>query len=579
MYLDKNSETKWLIKSENRILGPYSFDQIIDLIRKKQISLIDEVRDSETRWLYVRENPEFKSIVEEMRNEIYSRVDNTVTFQSSSKTVDEYVQKTKTDNQFTDISLEAKDIVVVSETLSAVSMDKGASGADPRKNGKAKTYGVQNDKVIRDRLNSYISKAVLSLMAMVVLSGAAFYGYVYIHKRNAIRQEEELVSQVRKYKILGLDQKVVELFSRLTMSSQKKLIPELLEIYPLLESTGLASVEDIKSLKLNANMSLEQRANNELVYFWLAIQKKDYEKAQDYLVSATTLQPAANLIKENEALLFIKNGKYISAFNVFKNIFSQEKNGRYLLGMVEAYYGLPEVEKPEYSKELLSILDAYTRVYYDYKKELLLAQIAIAHQLNEKVLYKDSVVQFFNVPCRLSSQFIKPSLLISDSYIWSHFKDMTSTIMETLDNDEKLLFQLHNFLEANLLSDAVEFVSVNSAKLNNEEIRTQMNLLLLDAQNRNAEVVALEKLNLLDMNSELNHLLIAKNKIEVDNHANIAEHLQFFDKKQNFFYKDWLKLESLIKMNSIVDLRAYIRDHFITIQNFKPVYVAKGLIN
>ena len=56
MFLEKNLEKKWIIKSENQILGPYNFDQIVDLIRKGQISLIDEIRDPETRWLYIREN-------------------------------------------------------------------------------------------------------------------------------------------------------------------------------------------------------------------------------------------------------------------------------------------------------------------------------------------------------------------------------------------------------------------------------------------------------------------------------------------------------------------------------------------
>ena len=56
MRQENRLENKWLIKSENRILGPYNFEQVIDLIRKKQISIIDEIRDPETRWLYVREN-------------------------------------------------------------------------------------------------------------------------------------------------------------------------------------------------------------------------------------------------------------------------------------------------------------------------------------------------------------------------------------------------------------------------------------------------------------------------------------------------------------------------------------------
>lgn len=582
MYLDKNSETKWLIKSENRILGPYNFDQICDLIHKKQISLIDEVRDMETRWLYVRENSEFKSIVEEMRKELNSRNDITVTVQSSSKTVDENIQKTKTEfNQFTDISLEAKDIVILSETLaSPPNLDNESNiKIDPKKQNKAKFYGVQNDKGVKKKLNLYVNKIVIILISMVLLVGSGFYGYIYIHKRNAIRQEEDLMSQIRKYKYLGLEQKIVELFPKLTVSSQKKMFPELLEIYPALEGTGLIVPEDIKPLKTNTNMTPDQKANVELVYFWRATKQKAYSEAQDYLVSAIAYQPMSLLIKENEALLAIKNEKYLNAFNLFKNIFNQEKNGRYLLGMVESYYGLSASERVQLSKELLLSLDSYTKVYFDYKKELLLAQISLAYELNDKTLYKDSIIQFFNLPCKLSSQFIKPNLLISDSYQFKEFDDIKTTVKKILSDDENLLFQLHIYLESNLLSDAIEFVNNNTSKVNSEAIRTQMNLLLLDAQNRNAEVVALEKLNLLDMNSELNHLLIARSKIEIDSSSNISMHLQFLEAHQNLFYKNWLTLEKLIKLSTIAELKNYIRDNFVTIQNFKPVFIARGLIN
>ena len=55
-----STKSKWLIKSNFKILGPYTFEQVEDLILKKQISLIDEIRDMELRWTYVREVSDFK---------------------------------------------------------------------------------------------------------------------------------------------------------------------------------------------------------------------------------------------------------------------------------------------------------------------------------------------------------------------------------------------------------------------------------------------------------------------------------------------------------------------------------------
>lgn len=576
MNLDKNLEKKWLVKSENKILGPYSFDQIIDILRKKQISLIDEIRDPETRWLYVRENPLFKNIVEEMRNEIDSRTESTKTFQSStSKSVEETLFKTKTDfNEFTDVNIEAKEITTTREVFL-----KPLEKANPQLTEKAKVYGFSTDERIQKKIGVFSNKLLTISVVVFVLALSSVFGYIYIQKRNVIKQEEEWALQIKKYKYLGLYQKAVDVFAKLPAANQRLLIPDLLEIYPLLESTGLVSAEDIKVLKSEAGLSPEQRAKIEIIYFWLAMQQQNYGQAQEYLIKATTLMPLSLLIKENEALLNFKKGQFLTAFNQFKLIFDQEKNGRYLLGMVQSYYGLSSSEKTEFSRDLLMTLERFTAVHYDYKKELLLAQINLANELNEFVLFKLSKNQFFNTPCRLSSKFIKPNLLALNSYGWKELADIKSSAQKTLSGDEKILFQLHDFLEDNKLSEATEFVAGNIAKVGSTAIAVQMNFLLFDAQKRNKDVLAIEKTNQLDMNSELNHLILALNKIEKNKSANLSVHLQFLSSRQLVFYKDWIELEQLISKNSLPELKIFIMDHFVTVDNFSPVFAARNLVN
>jgi hypothetical protein len=576
MYLEKNSEKKWIVKSENTILGPYSFDQIIDLIRKKQISLIDEIRDTETRWLYVRENAEFKSIVEEMRKEIDARQESTKTYQSQSK-IEDPLQKTKTDiNQFTDINLETKDIDVVKEILSN---SFEMTPPPPKAVEKARVYGVQTDAVVQEKLGLFSNKLMVSSIVAVVLAVSAFFGYVYIQKRNIQRQEEELALQIKKYRFLGLYQKAIEVFSKLPQSNQKKLLPDLLEIYPLLESAGLVNYDMIKSMKVEFSLNLEQKANIELINYWQSMKQQNYGEAQEYLVKATALQPASLLIKENEALLQLKKGQSSAAFKQFKNIFNEEKNGRYLLGMVQSFWGLSSSEKNVYNHDLLQSLERYTTVYYDYKKELLLAQITLAQELGNDVLYKVSVKQFLNTPCLLSQKFTKPTLLAPNSYLWKDLSEIKNIVLKSLSGDEVMLFQLHDLLEADQLSAATEYLASNVSKMVDPKNKEEMNLLLFNSQSRSKEVVALEKSNRLDLSLELNHLLLAQNKLDLDPNADIKSHLDYLTDRQQIFYEDWLRLEQLIKKNQIPELRLFVKDHFITTQNFLPVFEAKGLVN
>ena len=125
----------------------------------------------------------------------------------------------------------------------------------------------------------------------------------------------------------------------------------------------------------------------------------------------------------------------------------------------------------------------------------------------------------------------------------------------------------------------MEFVSNKIAKIANLAICEQINLLLYNVQKRTKELLALEKTNQLDMGSELNHLLLALNKLEKGPNTSVSTHQQFLVSRQQMFYKEWIDLEQLIAKNSVAELKTFVKDHFVTVQNFAPLFVAKNLVN
>ena len=69
----------WLVKSGDRILGPYSTDDLSNLIREKEVVVIDEVMAPQSRWGYVRDTLAFAALVEEIRRgQMYQREDTEV---------------------------------------------------------------------------------------------------------------------------------------------------------------------------------------------------------------------------------------------------------------------------------------------------------------------------------------------------------------------------------------------------------------------------------------------------------------------------------------------------------------------
>jgi Tfp pilus assembly protein PilF len=65
-------EPFWLIKSSGRILGPFPTEKIADLLRTREVSVLDEVSDSLRRWQTIQYHIEFKDIVDNMRKQSLS---------------------------------------------------------------------------------------------------------------------------------------------------------------------------------------------------------------------------------------------------------------------------------------------------------------------------------------------------------------------------------------------------------------------------------------------------------------------------------------------------------------------------
>lgn len=578
MFLDKNSETKWLVKSENKVLGPFSYDQVNDLIRKKQLSLIDEIRDPENRWLYIRENPEFKDIVEEIRKETEVRGEATKTYQSISKTVDENLLKTKTDfNQFSSIELEAQEVKLLQEI--PIEPDESSPKNLATIPVDIKSYGSKSDQSIEQKLNLHNKRGLLVITAAVVVIVTLILGYSYNQRISLAKRNEDLVQQVRRLKYLGAYQKAAEQFSQLPDELKKKLFPEILEIYPLLESSGYFVRDEFSLLKENPALTSEQKANLELINMKSAITNNKLSEAQEYLVKAQSLQPTSSLVKENEALMNLKLGKFKDSYENFDKMLKEDNNGRYLLGMTLSFFGMSTVDKDLYVRDLSSKIERYTAIYYDFRKELLAAQMSLSQKLGDDLLYKISKDKFFNTPCKLADEFVVPLLILSDMYSWSKLGELKNAAQKNLIDDDAVLFHLHDLLESNQLSSAAEFVNTNFEKIKKPELKAQMNLLLFNAQKRNNEAVHLQKALTLNQNADLNHFLLAKNKIELNPADNISEHLAYFTSRKNDFYQEWLQLQQLLANNSKNELKSYLNSHFVTISNFKPVLTAKSLLN
>jgi len=83
-----SAQKEWLIKTNLRILGPYGSSEIEDLLREKRLVAHDEVMRPLGRWHLIRDEEQFRLVVNEVKNRQISRVEPTL----SSSIVTEQIE-------------------------------------------------------------------------------------------------------------------------------------------------------------------------------------------------------------------------------------------------------------------------------------------------------------------------------------------------------------------------------------------------------------------------------------------------------------------------------------------------------
>ncbi|MBC7465909.1 MAG: hypothetical protein H7256_07940 [Bdellovibrio sp.] len=587
-----HSDKKWLIKSENKVLGPYNFEQIEDLLLKKQISLIDEVRDTDTRWLYLRENPEFKKTIDAIRARLDSKAESTKAIHTNvshvvSMTATANTEGTTTLNQqtksmvpqYTDVNVQEASVVSeqINEVISKAQEDSD-SNERARAATKVKNYAFHSDIRTKEKVSIFSKRFFIGLVTIFILAAGGMSGYAYYTKYSQQKTEQDLISQIKRYKLLGLDQKALDAYAKLPVLLQQKYLVDVVELFPLLEAAGLVQVKDLDTVERSPDLTLENKVSILLARFWFFMQTQNFELAQNQIVKAKAIQPANKIVIENEAILDLKNGQYKKAVDAFVKLYSLESAGRYIVGAIQGLQGLSPAERSKMSPDIERLVDRHVATKYDFKKELLLAQLAFAKNHDNDILFKLSWKQFLNTPTQLQALFKKPLLVAPFSYLWKDLESYKATVRQGLPPTDEVLFQIHNYLESSQLSAAVDYADKNTNSISDIAIKQQITLMIDFALNKRQDIVMLERADKLDKKSELNHLLLALNQVELNPSKAIDSHIEFFRNNNLKFYGQWVRLARLIKLNSVPEIQAYLKDNFLTEEDFVPVQEARGLV-
>lgn len=466
-------KNKWLIKSDNRILGPYTGEQVEELVLKKQISLIDEVRDMATRWSYLRELNDFKHLVDIIRNEQDRKSELTKTIQTgTSQTNNDTVS-----HQTTTKSIHGQELDFSEVSLSESNTEANSNQAEPsepispQKTNKTAKPAV-DIKVLKPvkAKKSLWKRTLLVVVGFGVIVAGGFATIKFQQQKAKANADSQVLSQLRRNSYLGQHAKVVELFKKVEFSFWPKALLEVIPSWSQLNNAKVISYDEIFKLVESAEaITNEKKSWIELVKFNINFSESNFEEANKNIIKSLDYMPTSELAQENNAILTYTEGQYSESVRLFKELYDRHLKGRFLVGYVLSYIKA----KNSSLEHLIMSIDSYNISHEDFKKELLMLKLYLLQKTNQTQapVYQNTLTQFLKFPFQLAKLFRIEGLIYASFYNWNLFESNTQEVLNfnagSPTEDE---LKLNILIENDKLVEAGKLVSKLKA---NQDIQTR----------------------------------------------------------------------------------------------------------
>lgn len=529
-------EKKWLVKSDSKIMGPYSFEQMEELLLRRQIALIDEVRDMDRRWLYIREIPELQEMVESVRNQLESKSEATKTLQTATQLETTNQSQTATIEASTpppvDTVSHVPTDVQFEEPVDVSFVETETDKKEPQRKFNKTTFVSTVDPAVKKEAKSYSQFIIRTVGVLFVLSVIFFYSYQYYLKKNAEQAEKDILVQIRKYAIQGADRKAIEAYQRLPDYLHDQAMIELLHLIPQMESAGLVRTNvEIEKLRRAGKLTVEQKAKLDLIQFTQSLNMLDIKNAERFLLQAKDLDPNSAYAQESEAQLYYLQKEYKKSYEIFESLFKADAKGRFLYGMLLNHLKSPSVT----DGQLIDKIDRYISTRVDFKKELLIGQIYLSGKTNNTGVIQMYLKDFLSVPPRMSYEFKIAPFLYHKIYDQKNILDLVPDIKNYFTAKDYAQFEMHTKLEVMDLLSAQRILDQYQSNWSKDD-RANAQIALDYFQKNYTKLVAAYKANQELGYNMASHLFLLKAKLNIgdgtaDNHVSYLK-----KKKMSFLY-------------------------------------------
>lgn len=472
-------EKMWLVRSSSRLIGPYSLEEIVELLTYNQVSFVDEIRRPKSRWNFIRDYPYLTETVKNNRDKL--NLNNTKTSPLSiitgsftkTENIESAQYKEAVKINFDDI----KDIEPLKEV--PFSFNPKAKSAESRQSAAvAKSYGLLNDQKVKEELKAKQDKlkrtvVIVSAVAIVLFGGIKFYQRVQNSEK--MRQRIEKIGQLYNLKLYS---KAFQIYKEVSGATE---IPK--ETLDLIAPARISFGKEISDIRNQINATVDtanQKKRSELFnLLGLSYQiEGDNLKAQESFKKALIQDPINELAninwgiqnyKMNSKMVLSPNSK-LTVADYYRNFSNVRYENYENVGYFSFIRGLYLIDFKDMHKEDISLVkkdlfEARTKSAF-LRSEIALVNIGLSRLDNS--VNDSSFVDFVELIPKQSQNFAKNPALDWSLTEWTVLDELCDRIYAKSQQLMPKLFRAFCALESgqfeivDKLLDEAHLLSVGS---------------------------------------------------------------------------------------------------------------------
>lgn len=420
--MDKEQSPIYLVKSSGRIYGPYYKEEVVRELYNHRISAIDEVRDPKTRWLFLRQHPEFSQALQFLRDQEITQ---------SAIRNDDLTPTPITVAPASGVGSENKnDFTPTPEWEPVPEWTPPPMHVEPdlivETKVQEKTYIPITDKKIQAQVKKDNSTSLRLAWISAILIFTVAVAFFVTQQREPARNlgYEDYLKLAKSNRSVGVYDKALNFYKKAEsikpLDSQNKI--QMAALLMVVEQRNIEARSLLEESLQNLVPDASQKAEVSVLIALTYMREGQLDKAKEILLSTPSSDPIKSAVTINLVMLDMISEKYQNAYNEITKLIKEDTSQPLLVLMrsLAAFHVFNEKEGKDKILNSIEDLRRYLEKNKEYLLEGLLLQAAMYAKIGEVKESEIILRELFSQSPDLTRDHVHDLFIDRQIFEWSH---------------------------------------------------------------------------------------------------------------------------------------------------------------